>query len=136
MVTRPTIPSTDTGSSRAIRRSIPPTSPLRVPWTIPARTNSNRRLAPMLTVVAYGPVPVMNQSAWTFGSVESRKKLKTPPTTQITASTTHATRPPMMTSKPAVATSPTKPVTLSITQPTGLGKLMPRITRPAPRPCG
>lgn len=52
MVTRPTMPSTDTGSSSAILRSIPPTSPLRVPWTIPARTNSNSRVAPMLTVVA------------------------------------------------------------------------------------
>jgi hypothetical protein len=52
MVTRPTMPMIEIGSSSAMRRSIPPTSPLRVPWTIPARTNSTRRLAPMPTVVA------------------------------------------------------------------------------------
>jgi hypothetical protein len=45
----------------------------------------------------------MNQSAWTLGSVESRKKLKTPPTTHTTASTTQATSPPMIISNPAVA---------------------------------
>jgi hypothetical protein len=52
IVTNPTIPMIEIGSSRPMRRSIPPTSPLNVPWMIPARTNSSRRLAPMLTVVA------------------------------------------------------------------------------------
>ena len=90
----------------------------------------------MLTVVAYGPSPVRNQSAWRFGSVESRKKLKTPPTIHTTASMTQAVSPPMMASKPAVAAPPMKPVTLSMTQPTGLGKPTARITRLLPRRCG
>ena len=83
-----------------MRRNMPPTSPERVPCAIPANTNTTSRVAPMLAVVAYGPLPLMNQSAWTLGSVAFTKKAKTPPTTQTTASMIHAVSPPMIASNP------------------------------------
>ena len=129
------MPSTDIGNSSAMRRSIPPTSPLTTPCAIPANTNTTRSTPPRAAVVAYGPSPVMNQSAWTFGSVESKKKLKTPPTSHTTASTTQAVNPPTIASNPLDAASPTKLVTRSSAQPTGLGNPA-RITTRAPCRCG